>query len=678
MTTTDRRTVRTMCPMNCHPTFCGMLVDIEGGDVVAVRGDRDNPDSHGFLCVRGQAAREIPGNPLRLLHPMVRDSRGDDFRRATWDEALDRVVRGIAAHRRDATALWLGHGILANDFGTFANYQLAARFANMAGLQTWDGSMVCWGLGGFGVALTGAMEVNTAQDMGAHSDLIVLWGANLASQPGTARHVTAARRRGAKIVAIDVRESEACRMADESILVRPGTDAALALAVMHVIVAEGLHDAAFVAAHTLGFEALRDHLVQYTPGWAESVTGVGAGRIVAFARLYAGIPRAMVLLGGSSMYKDAHGWQASRAVSCLPALTGKLGCAGAGFGPRHSAYPHGAGVNWITNPAARPPGEYIPDQMSAIADGICDGRLRNLVLSGSNMLSSFPDTARLERGIAGLDLVVWHDLFMSDVARRHADVVLPATSWLEDVGVKATSTHLYLMDRVLPAAGETRSLTAVVRDLADRLGVSGFYPWGGETGHIDAVLEHPSTGGATVASLRAQGGIAPLNISHVAHPDHRYTTPSGRIEFDSAVAASVGLPALPTWQPRPAADFPLELRMGRVLSNFHAFYDHGRALPTLARQEPGPTLWIAPADAAARGVRDGAEIRLRNARGSFAARAEVTGRVPAGTVWIHDGWPGLNDLTSGTAVLSDAATRLFPFTSGQAAFEAWVEVEATS
>ncbi|MCC7412380.1 MAG: molybdopterin-dependent oxidoreductase [Gammaproteobacteria bacterium] len=678
MTDTARRTIRTMCPMNCHPTLCGMLVTVEGDDaLVEVTGDRDNPDSRGFLCVRGRAAHEIIGNPERVLYPRARRRRGSDsWERIGWDEALDRIASTVDRLGRDAVGVWGGHGNVANDFGTFANYQLVLRFANMAGCQWWESSMICWGLGGFGIALTGALEANTKEDMSAHADLIVLWGSNFASQPNTARHVSAAKRRGARVVAIDVRVSEACRSADEYHLVRPGTDAALALALMHVIVAEKLYDEDFIAAHTVGFEALAEHVRRFTPSWGASVTGVGADAIVALARSYAHTARAMLLMSGSSMYKDRHGWMASRAISCLPPLTGKLGKPGAGFGPRHAGMPHGHGLANIVNFEARPPGDYIPNQMSAIIDAVCDGRLRAMLLFGTDMLSSFADTGRVGRGFDGMDLIVCHDLFMNETARCAADIVLPATSWLEDLGCKGTPTHLYLMDRALAPAGEARSSTDVVRALAERLGIDDFYPWKHDGGHIDAVLDHPATGHATVASLRAAGGIGAMNVSHVAHPDHRYLTPSGKIEFYSERAAAVGLPPLPEPAPQEASRYPLALRNGRTLSHFHSFYDHGRALPTLAARDPQPELWLAPADAAARGITDGSDVRVHNDDGEFRARVRVTDDVPAGTVWMHDGWPGLNTLMYGGASLPDAAVDIFGFTTGQSGYDARVEVAA--
>ena len=185
-------TVRTMCPMNCHPTLCGMLVEIDGNRVVGVRGDPDNPDSQGFLCIRGQASREIIDNPARLLHPLIRVARGrDDWRPASWDEALDLIVARMRAAGPAAVGAWSGHGLFANNYGTRVGSHLTRRFANLCGAQWWNPTMICWGLGAFGLGLTGLLETNTKEDMGAHAALIVLWGANLASQPNTARHLAA-------------------------------------------------------------------------------------------------------------------------------------------------------------------------------------------------------------------------------------------------------------------------------------------------------------------------------------------------------------------------------------------------------------------------------------------------------------------------------------------------------
>lgn len=191
---------------------------------------------------------------------------------------------------------------------------------------------------------------------------------------------------------------------------------------------------------------------------------------------------------------------------------------------------------------------------------------------------------------------------------------------------------------------------------------------------MNAALDHPATGHATVEMMRAAGGRVPLKISHVAYPTFEFATPSGKIEFLSERAAAMGLPALPVAaDPAPGAG-GLILAHGRTFAHFHAFYDNGRALPTLAAREDAADLWIAPSDAQARGVSDGDKIDVSSSGGCFRARAKVTARIPAGAVWIRDGWPGLNALTDGAAVLPDAALDTFAFSVGQSHFGARVEV----
>lgn len=343
------------------------------------------------------------------------------------------------------------------------------------------------------------------------------------------------------------------------------------------------------------------------------------------------------------------------------------------MGPRHGAPTHGQALNSIAALDRAPPGR-LPGQMAQVTGALEERRLRVLLLFGTDMVSSFADSERVEAGLRKLDLLASYDLFMHDTARRHADVFLPATSWLEDNGCKATNTHLYLMPRVLDPAGEAKPAQWVLRELARRLEVPDFFPWTEETGALDALLDHPATGHATVAALAAENGIRALNVSHVAYPDHRFDTPSGKVELVSERAVSLGLPALPVFDEPSPSRYPLALRNGRTLTHFHGFYDHGRALPTLAAADPEPRLWISPSDAAGRGLLDGDPIRIFNQRGEMRAKAQVTDRVPAGTVWMRDGWTGLNALTSGGPVLPDRAVDVFYFGSGQAEFEARVEV----
>ena len=424
----------------------------------------------------------------------------------------------------------------------------------------------------------------------------------------------------------------------------------------------------------IGFDKLDVHVKNYTPEWASEKTGVKADKIIKLAQQYATTKPAMLVIGGSSLHKGSNSWTAARPISCLPAVTGNFGKPGGGIGPRHGSSSHGRGLGNITAIERRKPGNYIPNQMGDVVRALNDGKIEVLILPGCNILSSFPHTGTLMDGLAKVDLIVSTDLFMSETIRRVADVVLPSTSWLEEIGCKATNTHLYLMEKVLEPPGETRPLYEILKGLAERLGIEDYYPWGNHENAINAIIDHPATGHASISSLRANDGNVPLKISHVAYPTHEYHTPSGKIEFFSAQAEAAGLPALPELAISRDKNYPLTLCQGRTLSHFHSFYSQGQVLPSLAKHNTTPILWLSPEDAASRNLNDGDTISIYNDRGNFVAKAHVSNKILEGTVWMRDGWVGLNSVTSGKDVLPNEALNLFPFTVGQANFGAQVDV----
>jgi anaerobic selenocysteine-containing dehydrogenase len=676
-------TVRTMCPMNCHPTYCGMQVELQEGKVTKISGDPENPDSQGFLCVRGRAAHEMIENPKRLLQPLRRvGPRGSaSWEPISWQEALAQIVASIQASERKRSGIWFGHGASA----TGTARPLLMRFGSLAGVQIWNPAMTCWSLGAYGLALVGLLETNTKEDMAAHSQSIILWGANLASQPTTAPHLVAARKRGAHVTLIDVRRTEAARHADEVVLIRPGTDAALALAMCHVIVAEHLAQSAFLAEHSIGYEQFSTHVAQFTPEWAAAICGIAPETIRQLARRYATARPAMIVLGGSSIFKHERGWQAGRAIACLPAITGQIGIAGGGFGPRHRGFTRGDGLASL-EAYERKPADMIPNHMPSVAAALEGGELDNLLIFGSNMLSSFANAGAIERGLSRTRLVVVHDLFMNETSRRYADIVLPGTIWLEQLGIKDTATHIYLMEQALESAGEARSIINVLRDLAGQLAIEDYFPWPDEEAYLNAWLapQRDEAGNAlTIAKLRAQGGMAERgHLSHIAYPDLRFHTPSGKLELYSERAEQVGIGGLPDYTPtsfdaQESGPFALQLGQGRTLTAFHSFYDEGQALPSLAKLNPAPELWINPLDAQARGIGNGAQAMLYNEGGELAVVAKVTSDAQAGVVWLRDGHYGLNHLTSGAAALDPQASDLISPTvipGGQSAYHARVEV----
>jgi anaerobic selenocysteine-containing dehydrogenase len=538
-------------------------------------------------------------------------------------------------------------------------------------------------MGGYGLGLTGTLQTNTKEDMASNSRTILLWGATLASQPDLAPHLIEARKRGAHVIHIDTRRTEASRHADEVYLVQPGSDAALALAMAQVILAEGLHNQAFIADHTLGFAEFAAHVQQYTPEWASKFTGLEPERIRDLARRYATQTPAVIVLGGSSMFKHQHGWEPGRAISCLPALTGQLGLAGGGLGQRHGASPEGVGYADVLADVVRkmPEKAVIPSSMPSITEALTAGKLDVLLLFGTNMLSSFADTNELAHGLERVKLIVSYDLFMNATARRCADLVLPATAWLEDIGLKQTATHIYLMERALTPAGECRSLITLLRELAQKLAITNLFPWQDEEDYINALLaaQKTETGEPlTVTELRRQGGYWQKNgLSHVAYRGHTFQTPSRKVEFWSERALQAGLSPLPSYTAPEGNAYPLRFCQGRTLTAFHSFFDEGQALPTLAKANPEPQLWIHPRDAQRRNITSDSAIVITNQRGQFEARAHVTSDVLPGVVWMRDGWVGINHVTSGAPIVPLIANGLVPgIPGGQAAYDAWVEVSS--
>lgn len=675
-----KRSITTMCPMNCTPTQCGMTVEVEENRLLSLRGDPHNPDSKGFLCIRGRAASEIFENPRRLQQPLRRaGERGEDrWEPCSWEDAYGMIVDAIQQTQPERVGIWRGHG--TGTTGPTGN-TLLSRFGFLGGFQQWSGSIVCWAMGGYGLGLTGVLKTHTKQDMASHSRTILLWGATFASQPDLAPHLIEARKRGAHVIHIDTRRTEASRHADDLFLIPPGSDTALALAMAHVILQEGLQNQEFIDKYTVGFAQFATHVQQYTPEWAATITGIEPERIRDLARRYATETPAMIVLGGSSMFKHQQGWEPARAIACLPALTGQLGIPGGGLGQRHGASPESTGfADVLADVPRKLPAEVaIPSHMTSMTQAFNDGLLDVLFLFGSNMLSNFADANELARGLAKIKLIVSYDLFMNETARRCADLVLPATAWLEDYGLKQTATHIYLMERALMPAGECRSLITVVRELAQRLAIADIFPWQDEEDYINALLAAQKLENGeplTVAELRRRGGYwQKNNLSHIAYQERSFATPSKKIEFWSERALQAGLPPLPTYTAPASEQYPLRFCQGRTLTAFHSFFDEGQALPTLARVNTEPELWIHPQDAQTRKIAHGTPIRIFNQRGQFEARACVTGDMLPGAVWIRDGWSGVNRVTSGAPIVSLVANDIVPgIPGGQASYDAWVDV----
>jgi anaerobic selenocysteine-containing dehydrogenase len=651
--TTELRQVRGACPHNC-PDTCGWVVSVDAdGRPVRLQGDTEHPYTQGWLCAKVNRYLEFVLHPERLRTPLRRTGPkgAGEFTPISWDEALDEIVarwQGLIAEQGPECILPYSYsGTLGLVQSQVANTRLWERLG-ASGLDR----TICSVAGTEALRVTVGGSLGTDPESVVDSRLVLLWGTNPAStHPHFIPWLDEARRRGARVYLIDPHRSLTAQRADIHLMPRPGTDAALALALMHVLFAEGLADEPWGREHTVGWDDLRARAAETTPAAAAELTGVPVEAIVGLAREY-GTTRPALIRTSMGLQRHSNGGNTIRALACLPALVGDYGRPGGGI-------LYSTGGYW-TFPAAAvsPPGlaaaAPVPHprvlNMNRLGAALLetDPPVRALYVFNSNPAAVAPNTGKVTRGLAREDLfTVVHELFMTDTA-RWADLVLPATSQFEQWDLHKAYGHLYLsLNRpAMAPLAEAKSNWEVMQLLAGRLGFtdSAFSQTAEEI--IRAAL---SAGGDPVAGItweRLLAGPCRLNYPRPMTPfaDGRFRTPSGKVELWSAQLAAAGLDPLPngepdretpTREPELARRYPLQL----VSAASHYFLNSSFAnLPTLRRLHGDPSIELSPQDAGPRNIRAGDWVEVTNSRGAFLARARVGETVPPGTVFTPTLW----------------------------------------
>ena len=641
------------------------MLDVENDRLTEVRGDPAHPFTRGLICGKVRAYAERVHSPLRVLTPLRRaGAKGSGrFERITWNDA----VSEIAARWKEIIARHGGEAILPFSYaGTMGHVQFYAGHPlfHALGASLLDRT-ICVSTAYAGWRATvGAVTGNDSEQM-VGADLVVLWGINAAySSINVMALVKQARARGARVVVIDPYRTPTAQRADEHLMVRPGTDAALALAVMHILIGEGRIDRAYVARATLGFERLAEHVKSYAPGAVADVVGVSEERIIAFARAYGAGPRSFLRVG-IGLSRHENGGMTCRTLACLPALTGAY------------ADPHGGallssgqafdlGLRVLQRPDLLPrPTPRIVNMIHlgrVLTDAALAPAVRALYVYNSNPAAVCPNQSLVMAGLAREDLfTVVHEQVMTDTA-RHADIVLPATMSVEHLDLYASYGHLYLQlaQPALAAPGEARSNWGAFRSLSRALGVAEEHYAKDEAQLIRETLAAggPATRDITLARLRAEGSVR-LNVPRPYRPfAEGAPTPSGKVEFYSEAMARAGLPPLPSYVPLRegpdaalAARYPLQCIVPPNRFFLNSSFSQSELL---RRRQGGPTALVSRADAEARGIGDGDEIRVVGARGAVRLRARISadtrpGVVVAEGLWWHrfqsGGW-NVNALTS--------------------------------
>jgi anaerobic selenocysteine-containing dehydrogenase len=643
--------VRAACPHDC-PDTCALLVTVQDGVATEVRGDPDHPTTAGVLCTKVARYTERTYHKDRLLHPMKRlGKKGEGkFVRISWDEALDLIsdrLKSIAA--RDPQAI-LPYSY-AGTMGLVQGESIAARFFHKLGASFLDRT-ICAKAGGIGYSYTIGARIGTDLEQFQNAKLILIWGGNpIASNLHFWMRAQEAKRRGAKLIAIDPYRSLTAEKCQQHIALLPGTDAALALGMMHVLIAEGLLDEDYIAQHTLGFEQLKERVSEWTPQRTAEICGIGVNEVEQLAREYGMTARrgeAVAIRVNYGLQRVRGGGTAVRNIACLPALVGAWRHAGGGI-QLSSADSFPKNNNALQRPDLLPSGP-LPRtiNMSTIGDDLrrepspeFGPRIEALIVYNSNPVAVAPESAKVAQGFGREDLfTVVLEHFQTDTA-DYADILLPATTQLEHVDIHATYGHLYMManNAAIAPLGEAKPNTEIFRLLAARMGFD------------DACFKESDDAIAAQAFNKSdaraihfdweslkQKGWQKLNTPDAPFADGGFPTPSGKCEFYSERMKADGFDPLPTYiapyeslatNQELGKRYPLAMISPPARNFLNSTFVN---VQSLRNTEGEPHLDIHPIDAGKRGIENSDQVRIYNERGSFVAKARVTDRARQGLV----------------------------------------------
>jgi len=667
-----------------------MLVHVEDGRATRVQGDPDHPVTQGFLCAKVNRYVERTYHPDRVLTPLRRvGAKGEGrFEPATWEEALGAIAAGLRdAIQRDGPQSILPYSY-AGTMGLVQGSSMDRRFFHRIGASLLART-ICSAAGTEGWKHTYGDRMGPTPEEVEHARLILLWGTNtLTSNPHLWPAVRRAREQGAKVIAIDPIRTRTAAQCDLHLPIRPGTDAALALGMMHVILRDELHDQEYLERYTEGWQGLREAVASWTPAAAAMETGLAADTIEQLAREFATTRPAFIRLN-YGMQRHAGGGTAIRTVALLPTLTGAWRDVGGGATLSTSgAFRFDTAT--LERPDWIPPGTRTINMIQlgrALTEpdaGVGGPPVRALIVYNSNPAAVAPDLRRVREGLRRDDLfTVVLEHFRTDTA-EYADWVLPATTQLEHWDVHGSYGHLYVtLNRpAIAPLGESLPNAEVFRRIARAMGLADPEFQDSDLDLITQALGsgEPAMEGITLESLLEKGYErlrVPAPFAPLASPG-ALRTPSGRIQIHSPTLARLGFDPLPTYIPprerggSGMASYPLAL----LSPPEHTFLNSTFVnVPALARAAGEAKVLVHPDDAAERGIVTGDRVRVMNRRGQFVARAVVNEEVRPGVVASYGvRWPRLSE--GGATVNDTTSDELSDLGGGAVFYDNAVEVEA--
>ncbi|SFG97209.1 Anaerobic selenocysteine-containing dehydrogenase [Duganella sp. CF458] len=634
--------VRATCPHDC-PDTCALLVTVEDGVATEVKGDPEHPTTAGVLCTKVSRYTERTYAPDRLLYPMRRVGRKGEgkFERISWEQALDEIaarLKPLAASEPEAILPYSYAGTM----GLVQGESMSSRFFHKIGASLLDRT-ICATAGATGYKYTVGASIGTDIEQFQDAKLLIIWGGNpIASNLHFWTRAQAAKRNGAKLIAIDPYRSLTAEKCHQHIAVLPGTDAALALGLMHILVRDDLLDHDYIADYTVGFEALRQRVAEWTPERVASTCGITVEEVEGLARDYGqtakrGEPVAIRMNYG--VQRVHGGGMAVRNIACLPALVGAW---------RHAAggVQLSASGTFKKNLAALQRPDLLAKQprtinMTTIGDDLLrpaspefGPQVKAVIVYNSNPLAVAPDSSKVQAGFAREDLfTVVLEHFQTDTA-DYADIVLPATTQLEHTDAHSAYGHLYMManNPAIAPIGESKANTEIFRLLAARMGFD------------DPCFRDSDDALASVAFVQfdweslKRKGWQKLEVPDAPFACGNFPTASGKCEFYSESMKKDGLDPLPSYIPNYesaasapdlAAKYPLAMISPPARNFLNSTFVN---VQSLRATEGQPQLDIHPDDAATRAINHGDMVRIFNDRGSFMCKARVTPKARQGLV----------------------------------------------
>ena len=658
--TTMTSSVLGACPHDC-PDTCSLLTTVQDGVAIKVQGNPNHPLTDGVLCTKVSRYTERTYHPDRVLYPMKRvgPKGSGQFQQVSWDAALSDIATRLNAIADKHPERILPYSY-AGTMGMVQGESIAMRFFNLLGAAKLDRT-ICSSAGGEALAQTFGSKVGMKVQHFAESKLILIWGSNvITSSVHFWRIAQEAKRHGAKLVCIDPRRTETADKCDVHLALNPGTDAALALALMHELITHDWLDHDYIQNHTVGFEALRERALQWPPERAGEVCGLKAEDIRQLAHDYAHTKPAAIRLN-YGVQRSRGGGNAVRAVACLPALTGAWRHRAGGVVLSASGHALHNGVA-LQRPDLHTHATAPLINMSTIGDALnTQGLVEALVVYNSNPVAVAPESAKVVKGFTREDLfTVVLEHFMTDTA-DHADYVLPATTQLEhwDIHNSYGHTDMVLNRPAIAPMGEAKTNTQIFRELASRMGMDNPLLQEDDESLCRLALQNPrnlqSVAPVTWDAL-LKDGFAHWPVADAPFAQGGFPTASGKCEFFSERLAAQGLDGLPDYLPNyePAnaqATYPLAMISPPARNFLNSSFVNVKSLRDM---EGEPLLEIHPDDAATRQVKDGAMVRVFNDRGSYQCKAQISTRAQVGMVvglgiwWRKLGTDGknVNELTS--------------------------------